>query len=91
MVPYAFAGNGGTSTTGKISNVNISEKDFAGLVRFAQQNEVRLAVIGPEQPLVDGIVEAFKTGTCLPAVAFDVIGSQKPVWVSKMARARVRV
>ena len=59
-----MAGNGGTSTSGKISNVNISEKDFAGLVRFAQQNDVRLAVIGPEQPLVDGIIEAFKAGVC---------------------------
>jgi len=33
------------------------------LIDFAQVNKVKLVVVGPEQPLVDGINEAFKAGS----------------------------
>ncbi|KAJ2172234.1 Bifunctional purine biosynthetic protein ade1, partial [Coemansia sp. RSA 560] len=58
---YVAPGNGGTSG-GKIENVAIghSASDFAKLVEFAQTQSVGLVVPGPEQPLVDGISDAFK-------------------------------
>ncbi|KAJ2562360.1 Bifunctional purine biosynthetic protein ade1 [Coemansia sp. RSA 1822] len=58
---YVAPGNGGTAG-GKIENVAIghSASDFAALVEFAQTQNVGLVVPGPEQPLVDGIADAFK-------------------------------
>eukprot|EP01135_Chromosphaera_perkinsii_P009406 Nk52_evm82s1737 gene=Nk52_evmTU82s1737 len=54
-------GNGGTDMeSSKIRNVAISEKDHDGLIFFAKENDVCLAVVGPEQPLVDGITGRFK-------------------------------
>ena len=38
----------------------IQANDFPGLIRFAQDNNVGLTVIGPEAPLADGIVDAFQ-------------------------------
>ncbi|KAJ2889781.1 Bifunctional purine biosynthetic protein ade1, partial [Coemansia aciculifera] len=60
---YVAPGNGGTARAGgKISNVAIghSTSDFAKLIAFAQENEVGLVVPGPEQPLVDGVADAFR-------------------------------
>ncbi|KAJ2744442.1 hypothetical protein GGI20_002950, partial [Coemansia sp. BCRC 34301] len=60
---YVAPGNGGTARAGgKISNVAIGHRasDFAALVEFAQAHDVGLVVPGPEQPLVDGVAEAFK-------------------------------
>jgi phosphoribosylamine--glycine ligase len=48
-------GNGGT-----LNNVPISATDIAGLVKWAQKNKPDLTVIGPEAPLVAGIVDAFQ-------------------------------
>ena len=59
-------GNGGTAASGistsftsKISNVDIRAEDTAGLLRFAQENQIGLTIIGPEGPLAEGIVDAF--------------------------------
>ncbi|KAJ2764306.1 Bifunctional purine biosynthetic protein ade1, partial [Coemansia nantahalensis] len=60
---FVAPGNGGTAAAGgKIENVAIghSAGDFAGLVSFAQAQGVGLVVPGPEQPLVDGIADAFR-------------------------------
>ncbi|KAJ2784810.1 hypothetical protein GGI15_002137 [Coemansia interrupta] len=60
---YVAPGNGGTATAGtKITNVAIGHSvgDFPALVSFACANEVGLVIPGPEQPLVDGITDAFK-------------------------------
>jgi phosphoribosylamine--glycine ligase len=48
-------GNGGTP-----NNVPIAATDIAGLVKWAQENKPDLTVIGPEAPLVAGIVDAFQ-------------------------------
>lgn len=51
-------GNGGTALAGgKISNVAVPG-DNASLVAYAQQNSISLVAVGPEQPLVDGLVDA---------------------------------
>ncbi|KAJ2786088.1 hypothetical protein H4R18_000120 [Coemansia javaensis] len=60
---YVAPGNGGTGAAGgKIENVAIGHErgDFGELVRFAQAQGVGLVVPGPEQPLVDGIADAFR-------------------------------
>ena len=55
---YVAPGNAGTAVDAV--NVNIPAGDIAELVKFAKQNQVGLTVVGPEQPLVDGIVDAFQ-------------------------------
>ena len=52
-------GNAGTATEPNMRNVAIAAEDTAGLVRLAQAERVDLTIIGPEGPLVDGIVDAF--------------------------------
>ncbi len=56
---YVAPGNAGTALEEKIENVDIGVGDFAALAEFAQQHNVELTVVGPEQPLVDGIVDYF--------------------------------
>jgi phosphoribosylamine--glycine ligase len=54
---FVAPGNAGTALDAE--NVDIQAGDFARLIRFVKENEVRLTVVGPEQPLADGIVDAF--------------------------------
>lgn len=58
---FVAPGNAGTaSETGlPIANVEISDTDVAALLKFAKQNAIELAVIGPEAPLAAGISDAF--------------------------------
>ncbi len=53
-------GNAGTATEAKVRNVDVSSDDIAGLVRLAQREGVALTIIGPEAPLVAGVVDAFE-------------------------------
>lgn len=55
---YCAPGNGGTGLQGV--NVPIGVSDFDALAAFAVQHEVGLTVVGPEVPLIDGIVDHFK-------------------------------
>ncbi len=55
---YAAPGNPGTAQ--RATNVGIASDDFDGLVEFAQTEDIDLTIVGPEQPLVDGIVDRFK-------------------------------
>ncbi len=52
-------GNGGTATEPRVRNVNVAAEDIAGLVALAKSEHVGLTIIGPEGPLVLGIVDAF--------------------------------
>jgi phosphoribosylamine--glycine ligase len=52
---YCIPGNAGTS---KISeNVNIELNDFKSIKDFCKRKNIELLIVGPEQPLVDGIVD----------------------------------
>ena len=62
---YVAPGNGGTAHAEKISNVNIASDDIPALLSFAQENKIELTVVGPEMPLVAGLVDAF-TAAGLP-------------------------
>ena len=50
-------GNGGTATLSNCRNLALSVTDFEGIARFALVNNCGLIVIGPEQPLADGITD----------------------------------
>jgi phosphoribosylamine--glycine ligase len=56
---YIAPGNGGTATLG--TNVQIKATDIDNLAAFAKSNHVDLTVVGPEAPLVAGIVDLFKS------------------------------
>ena len=56
---YVAPGNAGTATEPGIENVAIDVMDFAGLAAFAENNGVGLTIVGPEAPLVDGVVDFF--------------------------------
>lgn len=55
---YIAPGNPGTAKCG--TNVALAPADKAKLIDFAKQKSVALAVIGPEDPLADGLVDAFE-------------------------------
>jgi phosphoribosylamine--glycine ligase len=52
-------GNAGTSGEPGVRNVNIAAEDVDGLVEFALSEAIDLTVVGPEAPLVDGLVDRF--------------------------------
>ncbi|MDP1775524.1 MAG: phosphoribosylamine--glycine ligase, partial [Moraxellaceae bacterium] len=53
-------GNAGTATEVKCQNVALDILDNAALVAFAQSQSIDLTVVGPEAPLVNGVVNAFQ-------------------------------
>lgn len=55
---YFAPGNGGTELCGE--NVPIYSNDFESLVQFAKKHNVDLTIVGPEAPLVAGIVDRFQ-------------------------------
>jgi len=57
---FVAPGNAGTATEHKLENVAIDISDNDALVAFAQSEDVTLTIVGPEQPLVDGVVDAFQ-------------------------------
>jgi phosphoribosylamine--glycine ligase len=59
-VERVFVAPGNAGTALEAENVDISSVDIGRLVKFAQQNEVGLTVVGPEAPLVKGLVDAFR-------------------------------
>ncbi|MCI5643166.1 MAG: phosphoribosylamine--glycine ligase [Peptoniphilus sp.] len=54
---YMARGNGGTENFAK--NLDIDPKDINGLLKFAEDKKIDLTVVGPEDPLCMGIVDAF--------------------------------
>jgi len=57
---YVAPGNAGTATEPRCENVAIAVDDLAGLVAFARRERIDLTIVGPELPLVLGIVDAFQ-------------------------------
>lgn len=56
---FVAPGNAGTALEADIHNVEIQVDDIAGLLNFAQAREIDLTIVGPEVPLVKGIVDQF--------------------------------
>ncbi|RTE85698.1 MULTISPECIES: phosphoribosylamine--glycine ligase [Gammaproteobacteria] len=57
---FVAPGNAGTATEVGMTNVPIAAEDIAGLLKFAQDEHVELTIVGPEAPLVAGIVDTFQ-------------------------------
>lgn len=53
---FFMPGNGATSALG----TNLDIKDYAKLADYAKENSVELTIVGPEAPLVEGVVDIFK-------------------------------
>lgn len=58
---FVAPGNAGTALEEEaaVENVEITDSDIPALLEFAKQNEIDLAVVGPEAPLAAGAVDAF--------------------------------
>lgn len=57
---FVAPGNAGTATEKGLTNVDISATDVDNLLAFAKENSIDLTVVGPEAPLVIGVVDAFQ-------------------------------
>jgi len=57
---FVAPGNAGTALEDNIENVDIAVDNLPGLVDFAQDNAIALTIVGPEVPLVLGVVDAFE-------------------------------
>lgn len=60
---YIAPGNPGTASCGK--NVAIGVNDFAALASFCKEKQVGMLVVGPEDPLVNGVYDYFKNDLSL--------------------------
>ena len=57
---FIAPGNAGTALEPKLKNVNIDVESISELVAFAQEKQIELTIVGPEGPLVIGVVDAFR-------------------------------
>ena len=87
-------GNGGTAVAGgKITNKSIATENIADLVALAKEREVSLVIVGPEQPLVDGLSDLMKASNipCFgPSASAAYIEASKAWSKDFMARNRIR-
>ncbi|MDP5065607.1 MAG: phosphoribosylamine--glycine ligase [Haliea sp.] len=56
---YVAPGNAGTATEHGVKNVALDTMDFEGLARFVTAEDIALTIVGPEAPLVAGVVDFF--------------------------------
>lgn len=56
---YVAPGNAGTAREPKIENIQISSDNVEALVEFGREHDIGLTIVGPEAPLVIGVVDAF--------------------------------
>ncbi len=56
---FVAPGNAGSALENKISNIQIDSEDIPGLIKFAQNESIDITIVGPEAPLVLGIVDEF--------------------------------
>ena len=54
---FVCPGNAGTALENKVSNVSINVDDFSAVKDFCIEKHIALVIVGPEQPLVDGLVD----------------------------------
>lgn len=87
---FIAPGNPGTAALG--TNVPIEATDVAALQTFAQKEAIDLTIVGPEQPLVAGIVDAFRTAGLLivgPTAAAARLEGSKAFAKDFMQRYRI--
>ncbi len=59
-IVYVAPGNAGTANEEKLENVDINAEDIDALKQFALQKNIELTIVGPEAPLVQGVVNDFQ-------------------------------
>ncbi|MFZ1892370.1 MAG: phosphoribosylamine--glycine ligase [Formosimonas sp.] len=87
---FVAPGNAGTAQLNKTQN--ITQQDNAALVKFAQNNDIELTVVGPEAPLAKGVVDLFRdAGLAIfgPTQAAAQLESSKAFAKSFMARHHI--
>ena len=57
---FVAPGNAGTQLENKLTNVDIGVEDIDALLDFAKSHQIDLTIVGPEAPLVIGVVDRFK-------------------------------
>ena len=69
---YVAPGNAGTADEPKAENVELDVEDIDGLLDFAKNNDIDLTIVGPEAPLVLGLVDLFEKNNllCLGPVSY---------------------
>lgn len=70
---YVAPGNAGTSKIAE--NINLAVSDFEGIAQFVKEKNIDMVVVGPEEPLVKGIVDFFKSREHLKSI--PIIGPGK--------------
>ena len=62
---YVAPGNAGTEEEPKTENVDLKAEDLQGLLSFAKKQEIDLTIVGPEAPLVLGLIDLFEDNNLL--------------------------
>ncbi|HHH45283.1 MAG TPA: phosphoribosylamine--glycine ligase [Gammaproteobacteria bacterium] len=57
---YVAPGNAGTASEDRLQNIDIGAEDIDALLGFASKESVDLTIVGPEAPLVAGVVDRFR-------------------------------
>ena len=57
---YVAPGNAGTAQEAKLENIDIGAEDIDKLLEFAKSENIELTIVGPEAPLVIGVVDSFE-------------------------------
>ena len=92
LVDEVFCAPGNAGTAADVTNVDIKSDDCERLVQFARENEIDLTVVGPEAPLVAGIVDQFKAAGLLvfgPSKAASALEGSKAFCKDIMRKANV--
>lgn len=58
---FVAPGNAGTALENKVKNIDIAADNIKDLAKFASKNSIDLTIVGPEQPLVLGVVDKFQS------------------------------
>ena len=70
---FCFPGNAGTNLIAE--NVNLNSDNFSELEKYCIEKDIKLIIVGPEKPLVNGIVDHFK-GKSIKIFGPDKISSK---------------
>ena len=62
---YVAPGNAGTEEEPKTENIDFRAEDLEGLLSFAKNQEIDLTIVGPEAPLVSGLIDLFEENDLL--------------------------
>ncbi|PSJ45089.1 phosphoribosylamine--glycine ligase [Zobellella taiwanensis] len=89
---FVAPGNAGTELEPSLTNVAISATDIKDLLAFALQEQIGLTIVGPEAPLVAGVVDAFEAeGLAIfgPSAAAAQLEGSKAFTKDFLARHRI--